>query len=77
MHISPPSSRRTPIPRAGLRHTQVKVNTENPKRRATVERKNVRMGRRTAAWATTSLLRPGRRAAGMPASAEHLSLDLA
>jgi len=58
MHISPPSSRRTPVPRAGLRHTQVKVKTENPKRRATVERKDVRMG----AWATTSLLRPRRRA---------------
>jgi len=73
MHISPPSSRRTPIPRAGLRHTQVKVKTENPKRRATVERKDVRMGRgthagrhssrgaRRGAWATTSLLRPRRR----------------
>jgi len=92
MHISPPSSRRTPIPRAGLRHTQVKVKTENPKRRATVERKDVRMGRGTHAgrhssrgawpWATTSLLRPRRRASDArlrwaPLSRSRLELDLA
>jgi len=83
MHISPPSSRRTPVPRAGLRHTQVKVKTENPKRRATVERKDVRMGRGTRDGIL--LAEPGPRplfsaqdgARRMPASAEHLSVDLA